>query len=1711
MTATTGSPNYFTDPGRVRPQFVLGLGRERELRALVVWGFGENGNAASEFTVEFSTDGGANYGGTEAVRTGALLRFGSARLDFSRSRRADFVRVTVTKNAAGSGHGGSGGDRVAMSELRLVAAASAPARPAVPLLAEGDGKLLVSWAAPGDGGAAITSYDVRHRGDGDVNWGAPASVQTQEPLGFTITGLDNGSLYLVQVRAVNANGAGEWSEPARAAPAPVPDRPAAPSLAEGDGKLLVSWAAPANGGSAITFYEVRHRGDGDANWTTARLSRRQVRRGLSYEIGSLGNGSPYLVQVRAVNANGAGAWSLPAQATPRTVPGKPDAPLLAEGDEQIRLSWAAPANGGSTITFYDVRHRRDGSRRWTVTDLAWIVAGPLEFTIDGLTNDTVYEVQVRAVNYAGRGEWSESARATPSAELLVVPVSITLEAGDTSSGGYGVSNLIDGSGLSEPATIDNFDTVTTSTSAAGDLWVTPRLGDGNYFSDPNRPRPRFVLGLGRERELRSLVVWGFGGSGNEASEFVVEFSTDGGATYGGAETVATAALLGSGSARLDFSRSRRADFVRVTVTDNAAGSGHGGAGGDRVAMSELRAVAAVSVPGRPAAPSLAAGNAKLLVSWAAPGDGGLEIVSYDVRHSGDGGVNWTTAVSAWTQGALEHTVSSLDNGTVYAVQVRAVNAAGAGEWSASASAAPAPVPDRPDAPSLVEGDGKLLVSWTAPANGGAAIASYDVRHSRDGGESWTTAVSAWTQGVLEHTVSSLDNGVAHLVQVRAVNANGAGAWSASAQATPMAVPDRPDAPSLVEGDGKLLVSWTAPANGGAAIASYDVRHSRDDGVNWAAPVEAWAVGSGPLAYTIAGLDNGSPYLVQVRAVNANGAGAWSASAQAAPSAELLVAPASIALVAGDTLGGVDVGNLIDGSGLSEAATMDSFAFVTTTVSGATAWVTATSAPSGNYFSDAGRPRPRFVLGLGRERELRALVVWGYGGNGSEASEFTVEFSTDGGATYGGAETVETAALLGSGSARLDFSRSRRADFVRVTVTDNAAGSGHGGAGGDRVGMSELRLVAAVTAPGRPAAPSLAAGNAKLLVSWAAPGDGGLEISSYDVRHSGDGGVNWTTAASAWTQGALEHTVSSLDNGTAYAVQVRAVNAAGAGPWSVSASAAPAPVPDRPAAPSLAAGDAKLEVSWAAPANGGSAITSYDVRHSRDGGESWTAAVSAWTQGVLEYTVSSLDNGVSYLVQVRAVNANGAGAWSASAQATLIAVPGRPAAPSLAAGNAKLLVSWAAPADGGSAITSYDVRHSRDGGANWTTARLSPLQVFLLVLLGLPYEIASLDNGTVYAVQVRAVNANGAGAWSASASAAPAPVPDRPAAPSLTEGDGKLLVSWAAPANGGSAITSYEVRHSRDGGESWTVPVEAWTTGSGQLVYTIAGLDNAVSYLVQVRAVNANGAGAWSASAQAAPSAELLVAPASIALVAGDTSGGFDVGNLIDGSGLSESATMDNFASVTTTVSAATAWVTATSAPSGNYFSDAGRPRPRFVLGLGRQRELRALVVWGYGGNSSEASEFTVEFSTDGGNSYSTDTEAVETAALLGSGSARLDFSRSRRADFVRVTVTDNAAGSGHGGAGGDRVGMSELRLVAAVTAPGRPAAPSLAAGNAKLLVSWAAPGDGGLEISSYDVRHSRDSGVNWTTAASAWTQGALEHTVSSLDNGTAYAVQVRAR
>ena len=165
----------------------------------------------------------------------------------------------------------------------------------------------------------------------------------------------------------------------------------------------------------------------------------------------------------------------------------------------------------------------------------------------------------------------------------------------------------------------------------------------------------------------------------------------------------------------------------------------------------------------------------------------------------------------------------------------------------------------------------------------------------------------------------------------------------------------------------------------------------------------------------------------------------------------------------------------------------------------------------------------------------------------------------------------------------------------------------------------------------------------------------------------------------------------------------------------------------------------------------------------------------------------------------------------------------------------LNASWPA-VDG---ATSYHVTYTSDNGTSWSLAAENHSTSSI--------DITGVDNSLTYIVGVRARNGHGDSDWTNSSPADPLPgyaPPDTPSSVTVTRSDGVLNASWPAVDD----ATSYHVTYSSDDGTSWSLAAEHHATNS----ITISGVDNALTYIVGVRARNEHGDSGWTNSPPAGP-------------------------------------------------------------------------------------------------------------------------------------------------------------------------------------------------------------------------------------------------------------------
>ena len=196
-----------------------------------------------------------------------------------------------------------------------------------------------------------------------------------------------------------------------------------------------------------------------------------------------------------------------------------------------------------------------------------------------------------------------------------------------------------------------------------------------------------------------------------------------------------------------------------------------------------------------------------------------------------------------------------------------------------------------------------------------------------------------------------------------------------------------------------------------------------------------------------------------------------------------------------------------------------------------------------------------------------------------------------------------------------------------------------------------------TAPGQVTNVTATAGNGSAAVSWSAPSSGGAPTTYTITPYVGGTAQPATTVTGS--PPATTTTVSGLTNGTSYTFTVTATNAVGSGPASSPSNAvtptASITAPSAPAGVSASAGNGAAAVTWTAPSNGGSPITSYTITP-YTGSTAQPATTITGSPPTTSTTITGLTNGTTYTFTVTATNAIGNGPASEHSNAVTPTAP-----------------------------------------------------------------------------------------------------------------------------------------------------------------------------------------------------------------------------------------------------------------------------------------------------------------------------------------------------------------------------------------------------------------------------------------------------------------------
>ena len=435
-----------------------------------------------------------------------------------------------------------------------------------------------------------------------------------------------------------------------------PEAPDAPAIsAETVDSLTVSWSEPGNTGPPITDYDVQYREKGAGRFTDGG----HEGTGLSSTLSNLKPGTHYEVQVRAGNDEGTSGWSQSGEGrtialvTLEMAPGT-DPPVSEQFT--VRFSFSEPVTGFSRSIIETDQHPacRDsgnnpvpcppgiGALQTTDDRVFTTTVSP---QIDPATHNYNYTLSLQVlagtVRAAASGQLNEEA----TLEVRVAPPGVALDMSSIGLSARGQNGLVRLSwnrpSDNEGSPIIRYEYRYAPTGDTWSGWESVGGGVGGVT----------VEGLinGREYVFEVRAVNSLGKGGVETVTAVPVAVRGGGGGGGGS---------GGGSS-------------------GGGGSGGGGGGGGFF----------VFPPGAPVAVRAMAGNGEVRLEWSPPeSDGGTIIRGYEYRlkEGLEGYGEWRPIEDSRPEevNATGYTVRGLFNGTVYLVELRAVNSAGNGPASA---------------------------------------------------------------------------------------------------------------------------------------------------------------------------------------------------------------------------------------------------------------------------------------------------------------------------------------------------------------------------------------------------------------------------------------------------------------------------------------------------------------------------------------------------------------------------------------------------------------------------------------------------------------------------------------------------------------------------------------------------------------------------------------------------------------------------------------------------------------------------------------------------------------------------------------------------------------------------------------------------------------------------------------------------------------------
>ena len=511
------------------------------------------------------------------------------------------------------------------------------------------------------------------------------------------------------------------------------------------------------------------------------------------------------------------------------------------------------------------------------------------------------------------------------------------------------------------------------------------------------------------------------------------------------------------------------------------------------------------------------------------------------------------------------------------------------------------LPGKPIIDSVTPSDGELAVSWTAPAETPAPLTGYRVQwqdYDDYSGGTGTPTSDDVAADVTTFPIPNLTNGTKYIVHVIAKNESFdqfGGTSSDGEFGTPMALPNEPNNLQVAPGNEKLTLTWEEPtAEVGVTVTGYIVQwksgiQTFDDAATDDRQ-ETVTTLTQTVTYKILDLANDTLYDVRVRADNGvkpkagedynwtdgNGTpvpdpsiGIISVKAKSQTDATLTV---TIERSDIDNEQTVHLRHRVKSppGGWRNATPQDTGAgsidFELTSLRGNTvyeveAWLAADTNDIAEHeltTNPVVPDAPDITSVAHGDGELTVTWTAPTETGGAALERFVIQWKPNTESDWTSQDVEEGRT---TGETILTYEIASLSNYTTYDIRVRAE-SGVVPEAGQDYNWDEDEGTPS-RKPDAPTFQSVTPGHTKLTVVWNKPANGGNEITSYILQWKDNDVAGWESPLGTRTllgKDVLTADIGSLANGTKYAIQVRAKNDNGEGPWSVQDTGTPRPDP-----------------------------------------------------------------------------------------------------------------------------------------------------------------------------------------------------------------------------------------------------------------------------------------------------------------------------------------------------------------------------------------------------------------------------------------------------------------------------------------------------------------------------------------------------------------------